>query len=189
MSEDFDYSQFLSGEYDEDPDEGDQSNQQQETPLVKQLRKQLNDLGKQLKTLTKENDTLKSEKEDRALESTWNELNVPEKVRQFYTGEKTAEAVKQWVEDNKEVFNLQPPEDSGSGSETDEQKQQKQELQGATKAATTGTDQGHSLGLDAIKAKAQEVAKSSRNKNATGLDELFEMMNVAKGGTQVPRQE
>jgi hypothetical protein len=63
---------------------------------------------------------LQAQVKEQSLKSIWDGLDVvvPDKVKAFFTGEPTAEAVKAWVEENQDAFRFEPK--PGSDTPTDE---------------------------------------------------------------------
>lgn len=171
MSDDFDPDEFLS-------DLGVEGDSQ--SPAIKQLRKKLTELGKAVKTLSTENQTLKSEQAVKAVTSVWDELNVPQPVRDFYRGEPKADDIKAWWETSKGFFNIQdadvqPTEPDG-----------KQDLEAVQKAASLGQDQGNGhLGVEALKTSATELVKSRPSTNPTALADWLNANGFRTGAVDI----
>lgn len=103
-------------------------------------------------------------------------LNVPEKVRKFYTGEPTQDAIEAWVKENADVFGL------GSEAEQDpERQQQNADLEAVTQATLTGQDRPSALSRESM----AQMNKDLFSKGAS-LEELLKHMNVPDVAIQGP---
>lgn len=94
-------------------DEEDQQNEHaEETPLAKDLRKQLKAKDAEAKTMAEELSKLKAAERKRSLAEVLKSKGVNEKVAAFYPvdAETTAEAVAAWVTENSDVFGVAPAE-------------------------------------------------------------------------------
>lgn len=129
------------------------------------LRQKLEQAIAALNALKQENESLKSEKVERVVKATWDELKVPAPIRSFYQGDQSPEAMKQWWEASKGFFNIEAAVD---------EKPSQQELtpeQQVEKAAAEAFQQASGLGTDALTGgfgAAMAKAKDARGK--TGAD-------------------
>jgi hypothetical protein len=151
---------------DEDPDEG------QETPPANDqsgsaLRKWAKAQADMVKQLQKELADAKAENAKRDMESVFTKLGVPDKVRKFYAGDPTEDAITQWVKDNADVFGL-TPEGGGDVTETPERRQMFDDLSGVMSAQQMGTDKDGAVSREVL---AQQRAELLGKKNS-GLSDL-----------------
>jgi hypothetical protein len=101
------------------------------------------------------------------MESVFTKLGVPEKVRKFYAGDPTEDAITQWVKDNADVFGL-TPEGGGDVTETPERRQMFDDLSGVMSAQQMGTDKDGAVSREVL---AQQRAELLGKKNS-GLSDL-----------------
>jgi cytochrome c556 len=175
MADDFDADEFLS-------ELGVEENENN-SHVVKALRKQLRELGKQLKDAKTSIESFEAEKVKTSLNGTWTELGVPEVLREDYHGEQTPEAVKTWWEARKGFFNLT---DTSTTAETEESRQNTQDLQAVAHAGNIGRDQPGNTSLDAFKLKAAELSRSSPSKNPHALNDLLNEFGMKAGPMDFP---
>jgi hypothetical protein len=165
MSDDFDADEFLTD---------DEGNEQEDSPLLKKLRAELKKQAKERRAAEAKLLAIETESTQKTLNSVWDELNVPEKVRKFYPGESTAEAVKAWVADNAEVFNLSAPADDTATGEVPDGQKQLEALKGL------GRDQAPSAGHDAFKSKGEELLRTTPNSGVHNDQKLKEYLKELK---------
>lgn len=155
MSDDFNPDEFLT---DLGIDESDSS------PAIKQLRAKLKSLSKDLKARNDQIAQFEAAQAKQAVTTVWDELGVPQPIRDFYRGEAQADDIKAWWETSKGFFNIQQ-----SDAQSQAEPEGRQELAAVQKAASLGHDQSNgTLNVDALRSSADELLKSrpSTNKNA-----------------------
>jgi hypothetical protein len=98
----------------DDDEETTEPEANQETPLIKKLRKQLKDLAKERDTLKTEKTTWEAEKRGASLKSVLSSKGVSEKalpkvakLLEKFDIEATDDAVGSWLEEYADVFNIQ----------------------------------------------------------------------------------
>lgn len=169
---------------DEDPDEvqetppaGDQSGSalrkwaKQQADLVKQLQKELADA--------------KAETAKRDMESVFSKLGVPDKVRKFYSGDPTEDAITQWVKDNADVFGL-TPEGGGDVTETPERRQMFDDLSGVMSAQSLGADRDGAVSRDVLAQQRADLL-SKKQSSLTDLDAALAQMGVPNQPMMAPQ--
>lgn len=187
MADTFDANEFLSS-IGVDPDGSDA-----DTSAVKMLRKTVKELGAKLSAANDKIAQYETEKTQGVIKATWDELNVPQPIRDMYHGEKTPEAIKSWWEASKSFFNLEAAGDGGDASSRGGQPAGGSEPGAATdlaavqQAASLGHDRPENLSADAIGAEAAKVKGTSASKNPNALAEFLTKMGVPGGGITPPR--
>lgn len=128
------------------------------------LRQKLEQAIAALNTLKTENESLKTEKAERVVKATWDELNVPAPIRSFYQGDKSPEAMKQWWEASRGFFNIQVADEQPQPVELTQEQQVEQ-------AAAQAFQQASGLGTDALSGGFEaSMAKAKEARGKTGAD-------------------
>lgn len=150
---------------------------EQEPGKLRQLLKQAHAT---LKQKDKELLELLSEKAATVAKTTWDELKVPAPIRDFYKGEQTPDAMKQWWEASKGFFNIEAGEEAPVTEQPSEQElAQQQAAQQFQDASSLGTNAIHS-GFDAIKAQVEQ-AKGLRGADYDAAKaKIYEAMGTPK---------
>jgi len=116
------------------------------------------------KQLTEKISALETAEAQRSVQATWNELKVPDAIRKLYNGDTSADAIKQWWEDSKGLFNIQAVEEQAPAVEqlTAEQQAAQQAAQQFQQASAIGTDSpvGTSGAAEAKVAEAKQIART-----------------------------
>jgi hypothetical protein len=119
-------------------------------------------------------EALQSQLNTQTLASLWDglDVNASDKVKAQYKGEPTADALKAWVEEHKDVYRFEPKgETEGESTETTDEVDDFASQQAALQAAQSlGKDKGVLGDLAARTAKL----KNSSAKSPADLDSLFE---------------
>lgn len=119
------------------------------------LRQLLKQAHATLKQKDQELEALRSAEVQRTAKATWDELKVPDRIRKLYQGEQTPEAMKQWFEEYRDIFNVEVAEEQpGEPQLTPEQVAQQAAAAAFQEASSLGSDALNS-GLDAVNAKVQ----------------------------------
>jgi ferritin-like metal-binding protein YciE len=129
--------------------------------LVKQLQQQLAETQKQLAS--------------RAAAEVFTTLGINEKVRKFYTGDPTKEAIEAWWKENAEVFGVDP----GVGNDptlNDAQQQHQQDIQNVQQAAQLGQDRSGAVSRETM-AEARK-GLLSQGRDVTDLNAALAKMGV-----------
>ncbi len=135
----------------------------EDSSLVKQLRAALKEQKKQNDATAGALKELKETQEKQTLAKTWDELNVPEKVRKLYSGESDPVKVKAWVEEYREVFSL--GEDSGDPAPAEDHA----DLKSVTDLANLGRTNPPKTSADAVRTSGQQLLSGKKNSNDVAL--------------------
>jgi len=127
---------------------------------------------------------LQAQVSQNSLKSAFDQLNVPEKVRRFYDGEADPAKVKAWVDENKDVFNLQPPASTDNGAATSVAPEVQAQQQAVQAASGIGNEPDRSADLSAFQVKAEQMKKQSAQRNPNALNEL--LAGLMPEGSYVP---
>lgn len=130
--------------------------------MVKQLQKELADA--------------KAETAKRDMESVFSKLGVPEKVRKFYSGDPTEDAITQWVKDNADVFGL-TPEGAAEVTDTPERRQMFDDLSGVMSAQSMGTDKDGAVSRDVLAQQRADLL-GKKHSGISDLDAALAAMGV-----------
>jgi hypothetical protein len=125
------------------------------------LRQLLKQAHATLKQKDQELESLRSQEAERSAQAAWDELKVPDAIRDFYKGEQTPEAMKAWWEDSKSFFNIEQAEQDKTVQQTPEQQAQRAAAEQYQQAAGLGTD-SLATGVEAAFAKAQATKTLGR---------------------------
>lgn len=164
MSDD---NQFISDDPDIPSENGQQSGSalrkfaEEQKQMVKQLQQQLAETQKQLAS--------------RAAAEVFTQLGINEKVRKFYTGDPTKEAIEAWWKENAEIFGVDP----GVGQDptlTDAQQEHQQAIDNVQRAAQIGQDRGGAVSPESMKSAREDLL--SKGKNINDLDAALARMNI-----------
>lgn len=96
-------------------------------------------------------------------------LGVPEKVRKFYSGDPTEDAISAWVKENADVFGL---ETDSPATQTPEQEQQRSDLAQVQQAQQLGQDRSTNWTRDQHAQKRADLLA-----NGTGLPDLNKVLS------------
>lgn len=142
------------------------------------LRQKLEQAVALLNQLKTENEQLKSEKTQRTVNETWDTLSVPAPIREFYKGDQTPDAMKQWWEASKGFFNIQATEEQGQAEELSPEQQANQDAARRYQEATSlGTD-AITGGFDAVTAKVQQAKGLRGAELAAAKAEIYKHLDV-----------
>lgn len=145
------------------------------------LRQKLEQALAVIKQKDKELADLNAFKASISVKATWDELKVPAPIREFYKGEQTTEAMKEWWEASKGFFNIPVAEDAPADEQpTPEQVAQQQAAQQFQEAQTLGTNAIQS-GFDAVKKTAENATEAYRNGQMSRADFLAARDKVYEG--------
>lgn len=140
------------------------------------LRAKLEQTLAELAATKKAFEELQSKETERAVKATWDELQVPAPIREFYKGDQTPEAMKQWWENSKGFFNVQAVEE-----QPEEQQATPEQL--AAQAAAEAFQDASSIGRDApagavnaIDAKVQAAKKLKGADFEAAQKEVFQLL-------------
>lgn len=147
-----------------------------------QLRKLLEAQIKLNKGLQKELDEIKEADVKRAVSDTWDKLKVPAGLRKGYKGEESPQAIEEWWNDMKPFVkvgddsteDVQPEQQS----ETDAQRDQRQQIQATQQASNLGGDLSSSIEEGMEKARALRDRGSAISQ--AELDEVFRDLGISK---------
>lgn len=143
----------------------------------------------QMIALVKEKDQRISEMEtqaaDNAARSVWDELSVPQPIRDMYRGDTTPDGIRSWWDQSKNLFNLPAAEEAPA--ETPEEKTRREQLASVQDASALGSDHNAGTGMDTFQRKAQELRGSQTRTSQADLDELFRAANIPKGLERIVR--
>jgi hypothetical protein len=134
---------------------------EEQKTLVKQLQQQLAETQKQLAS--------------RAANDVFTKLGISEKVRKFYAGDPTEEAISQWWKENAEVFGVDP----GVGQDptlNDAQQQHQQAIDNVQQAAQIGQDRTGAMTPETMRSARTDLL--SQGKNVSDLDAALAKMGV-----------
>lgn len=143
----------------------------QQADLVKQLQKELADA--------------KAETAKRDMENVFTKLGVPDKVRKFYSGDPTEDAITQWVKDNADVFGL-TPEGGGDVTETPERRQMFDDLSGVMSAQSMGMDKDGAVSREVLAQQRAELL-GKKNSGLSDLDAALAAMGVPNTPLMAPQ--
>jgi hypothetical protein len=151
----------------------DDSGENQESG--KALRQFGRDQQARANKLEQELNELKVALAKRDAESIFSKLGVPEKVRKFYSGDPTEDAIKDWVKVNADVFGIE-----GEVAPTPEQTETQTQIAAVQQAQSLGEDRSQSWTRDSMAQKRQGLLA-----NGTSLADLNEVL-AAFGVPDVP---
>lgn len=145
----------------------------------------LRQFGKEQKAradkLAKELEEIRAELDRRKAADIFTELEVPEKVRKFYQGEYTKDAIQSWMKENADVFGFAAEE-----PETQEQIEQKANLQAVQQAALTGQDRQTALSRDSMAQMRNDLLSRGKQTGVLDLEEVLTRMQVPNIPAQGP---
>jgi hypothetical protein len=138
----------------------------------KSLRAFAKETAKENAALKAELEALKSQVNTQALVSLWDDLDVKasDKVKAQYKGEPTADALKAWVEEHKDVYRFEPKGETTETETTDEVDDFSSQQAALQAAQSLGKDKGVLGDMAARMAKL----KNSSAKSPADLDALFD---------------
>lgn len=151
--------------------EFDQVDDNTQPGKLRQLLEQALAANKQLTTKVTDLETAATQ---RAVDSTWNELKVPDVIRGMYTGDKTADAIKAWWDSAKGLFNVEAVEQQApevQAQVTPEQQANLQAAQQFQQASGLG-DSGFVTGFEATQKQAAETAEAYKTGRMSEADFL-----------------
>lgn len=139
------------------------------TPLVQQLRKQIEDLGKKNKEQGDALAAFLAKEKANSVASVLKAKGLPEKLASLYQGDASEEAVNKWVDEYADVFGVKaaPPAADASNSTTADEPEN---LAGRTiLEAAAAVERAERLGLSADAVSGLKTKIES----ATSADELL----------------
>lgn len=141
-----------NGEFNQDDNDGQQNGGT--------LRQKLEQALAALKAKDQELEALRSKETERTVKATWDELQVPAPIREFYKGDQTPDAMKQWWEASKGFFNVQAVEEKPAEQQelTPEQLAAQAAAEAFADASSIGRD-APAGAVNAIDAKVQAAKK------------------------------
>ena len=116
-------------------------------------------------------------------ESIFGKLGVNDRVRKFYQGEPTEEAITQWVKDNADLFGIELGGEDPT--KTPEQNQQHQELSAVNQAVNAGQDRPTSLSRETMGQFKNDLL-NRQNAGLPDLEEILGKMGVPNTPAQGP---
>lgn len=134
---------------------------EEQKTLVKQLQQQLAETQKQLAS--------------RAAAEVFTSLGINEKVRKFYTGDPTKEAIEAWWKENAEIFGVDP----GVGQDptlTDAQQEHQAAIDNVQQAAQIGQDRTGAMTRETMQGARTDLL--SQGRNISDLDAALAKMGV-----------
>lgn len=134
---------------------------EEQKQLVKQLQAQLVDAQKQLAS--------------RTVADVFTKLGISEKVRKFYSGDPTEDAINSWWKENAEVFGIDP----GVGQDptlSDAQQEHQQAIDAVQQAAQVGQDRTGAMSPESMRSARTELL--SQGKSVNDLDAALAKMGV-----------
>lgn len=129
--------------------------------LVKQLQQQLAETQKQLAS--------------RAAADVFSSLGISEKVRKFYSGDPTKEAIESWWKENAEIFGVDP----GVGQDptlTDAQQEHQAAIDNVQTAAQIGQDRTGAMTPETMRGARKDLL--SQGRDISDLDAALAKMGV-----------
>lgn len=156
---------------DEENSGGDESTKQSGSALRKfgrEQKKRADELEQQLRDI-------QAQLAKREASDVFAELGVSERVRKYYTGEPTKEAITAWWKEAAADFGVDPG--TGDPTQTPEQQQQHADLSGVQKAAQAGSEKPDALGREAY-AEIRKELMSSKKSSIDDLDAALARMGV-----------
>jgi hypothetical protein len=157
-----------------------------------QLPEQPGKLREQLERaieLLKEKDQAIAEMQTKAAEgaarAVWDELKVPQPIRDMYKGDTTPDGIRSWWDSSKSLFNLEVAEETPA--ETPDQKAQRESLAAVQGASALGSDKGAGTGYDQAALKGQELRNKSDRVSQAELDDYFRTAGIPKGLERIVR--
>lgn len=164
MSED---NQFITDDPDLSVTDNSQSGSalrkfaEEQKTLVKQLQQQLADTQKQLAS--------------RAANDVFTKLGISEKVRKFYSGDPTEEAISSWWKENAEVFGVDPGVGQDPTLDSAQQEHQRA-IDNVQQAANVGQDRTGAMSPETMRASRDSLL--SQGKNVNDLDAALAKMGI-----------
>lgn len=148
------------------------------------LRKFANEQKKLFEQAAAELKELKTQLAKRDAESVFVKLGVPDKVRKFYSGDPTEEAITAWVKENADVFGLSP--DGEDPTVPPERKQQFDDLSGVMSAQSLGMDKDGAVSRDVL-AQQREELLNKKHSSLSDLDAVLAKMGVPNMPLMAPQ--
>lgn len=148
------------------------------------LRKFANEQKKLADGYAKDLADLKAQLALRDASEVFSKLGVPDKVRKFYSGEPTEDAITQWVKDNADVFGLSPAGEDPTVPP--ERKQMFDDLSGVQSAESLGIDKDGSVSREVL-ASQRAALLSKKGSNLIDLDAALAQMGVPNTPTMAPQ--
>lgn len=134
---------------------------EEQKALVKQLQQQLADAQTQLAA--------------RTAGDIFSKLGINEKVRKFYNGDPTEDAITAWWKENAEIFGVDP----GVGQDPtldDAQQQHQRDIDAVQNAANIGQDRGGAMSREVMTEARKNLL--SQGKSVNDLDAALAKMGV-----------
>jgi hypothetical protein len=120
-----------------------------------------------------------------AARAVWDDLGVPQPIRDMYRGDTAPDAIRSWWDQSRNLFNVQVAE--ATPAETPEEKARREQLASVQDAAALGSDHNAGTGLDGFHRKAMDLSRKSDRFTQADLDELYRSANIPKGFERVTR--
>lgn len=139
------------------------------------LRKFANEQKKLAEQYATELKEIRTQLAKRDAESIFTKLGVPEKVRKFYSGDPTEDAITAWVKENADVFGLSP--DGEDPTVPPERKQQFDDLSGVQNAQSMGMDKDGAVSREVLAQQRSELL-GKKNSGISDLDAVLAKMGV-----------
>jgi hypothetical protein len=168
---------------DEDPDDSVET--PPNTNDGSALRKWAKAQADMVKQLQKELADTKAENAARAMADVFKELGVPDKVRKFYSGDPTKEAITQWVQENADVFGLAGP-DGEDPTVPPERRQQFDDLSGVMSAQSLGQDKDGAVSREVLAQQRAELM-AKKNSGISDLDAALAAIGVPNSPLMAPQ--
>ena len=128
--------------------------------------------------LKKQFEELQSKETERAVNTTWDELKVPDAIRTLYKGEQSVDAIKQWVEAGRGFFNFEAAQEAPVEQQaTPEQLAAQAAAEAFADASSIGTDTNIG-GVDALQAKVQAAKGLKGAELAAAKAEIYKALQV-----------
>ncbi len=133
------------------------------------------------KQLTQKVTDLETADKQRTVESTWNDLKVPDAIRKLYNGDTSPDAIKAWWDDSKGLFNIQVAEEQPAQPQlTPEQQAQQAAAQQFQEASAIGNNAFHA-GFDAVQKQATDAKQAYANGQMSRADFDAALKQVYQG--------
>jgi hypothetical protein len=159
-------------------------------PANEQSGSQLRKFAKEQKELAaqyaKELADIKAQLALRDASAVFQKLGVPDKVRKFYSGDPTEDAITAWVKDNADVFGLAGP-DGEDPTIPPERKQMFDDLSGVQSAESLGIDKDGSVSRDVLAQQRAELLAKPRGSRISELDAALASMGVPNTPIMAPQ--
>ncbi len=120
---------------------------------------------------------MRAELTKRDAATVFTELGVPEKVRKFYSGDYTKDAISTWMKENADVFGF-----NTEAEQSPEEAERSRDLEQVTAATLVGQDRQTALSRDSMRAMNNDLLANKK----VSLEEMLGKMNVPNIPMQGP---